>query len=101
MRERRWWGRWQCRGDILLLIYLTPPDRETERQRDSDSVKQYSNNYIESGTFLLLLFLYPEETEMFHFPNPDELPFLINSASLTDEQKQILSIVFYIFPTTS
>ena len=38
---------------------------------------------------------------MFHFPNPDELPFLINSASLTDEQKQILSIVFYIFPTTS
>ena len=33
---------------------------------------------------------------MFHFPAIDELPFFISSAWLTEQQKQILSIVLLL-----
>ena len=67
-------------GVILLIFDIT-------RQRDSNNVKQYSENYTfraEWSISFIVVFLWPEEIQIFHFPNPDELPFFISSASLTD-----------------
>ena len=84
---------WYC----IIDIFDITRQRE-ERQQESQTIfKQLQSEWSIS----FIAFLYPQETQMFHFPNPDELPFLISSASPTDEQKEILSIVFHIFPTTS